>query len=88
MIAIFCFSLHKYDLIAFQKDEKSKVEFAYYINCDSSNGRFYLAWHDKGSKEQQFRISTQNLVLMQKYQIDELGKEIRPCRLKKRPPIR
>ena len=84
----FCFSLHKYDLIAFQKDEKSKVEFAYYINCDSSNGRFYLAWHDKGSKEQQFRISTQNLVLMQKYQIDELGKEIRPCRLKKRPPVR
>ena len=83
----FCFSLHKYDLIAFQKDEKSKVEFAYYINCDSSNGRFYLAWHDKGSKEQQFRISTQNLVLMQKYQIDELGKEIRPCRLKKRPPV-
>ena len=84
----FCFSFHKYDLIAFQKDEKSKVEFAYYINCDSSNGRFYLAWHDKGSKEQQFRISTQNLVLMQKYQIDELGKEIRPCRLKKRPPVR
>lgn len=84
----FCFSLHKYDLIAFQKDEKSKVEFAYYINCDSSDGRFYLAWHDKGSKEQQFRISTQNLVLMQKYQIDELGKEIRPCRLKKRPPVR
>ena len=84
----FCFSLHKYDLIAFQKDEKSKVEFAYYINCDSSNGRFYLAWHDKGSKEQQFRISTQNLVLMQKYQIDELGKKIRPCRLKKHPPVR
>ena len=84
----FCFSLHKYDLIAFQKDEKSKVEFAYYINCDSSNGRFYLAWHDKGSKEQQFRISTQNLVLIQKYQVDELGKEIRPCRLKKRPPVR
>ena len=84
----FCFSLHKYDLIAFQKDEKSKVEFAYYINCDSSNGRFYLAWHDKGSKEQQFRISTQNLVLMQKCQIDELGKEIRSCRLKKRPPVR
>lgn len=84
----FCFSLHKYDLIAFQKDEKSKVEFAYYINCDSSDGRFYLAWHDKGAKEQQFRISTQNLVLMEKYQIDELGKEIRPCRLKKRPPVR
>lgn len=84
----FCFSLHKYDLIAFQKDEKSKVEFAYYINCDSSNGRFYLAWHDKGSKEQQFRISTQNLVLIQKYQVNELGKEIRPCRLKKRPPVR
>ena len=84
----FCFSLHKYDLIAFQKDEKSKVEFAYYINCDSSDGRFYLAWHDKGSKEQQFRISTQNLVLMQKYQIDEMGKKIRPCCLKKRPPVR
>ena len=84
----FCFSLHKYDLIAFQKDEKSKVEFSYYINCDSSDGRFHLAWHDKGAKEQQFRISTQNLVLMEKYQIDELGKEIRPCRLKKRPPVR
>ena len=84
----FCFSLHKYDLIAFQKDKKSRVEFAYYINCDSSDGRFYLAWHDKGAKEQQFRISTQNLVLMEKYQIDELGKEIRPCRLKKRPPVR
>ena len=84
----FCFSLHKYDLIAFQKDKKSRVEFAYYINCDSSDGRFYLAWHDKGAKEQQFRISTQNLVLMQKYQVDELGKEIRPCRLKKRPPVR
>jgi len=75
-------------LIALQKDKKSRVEFAYYINCDSSDGRFYLAWHDKGAKEQQFRISTQNLVLMEKYQIDELGKEIRPCRLKKRPPVR
>lgn len=84
----FCFSLHKYDLIAFQKDEKSEVVFAYYINCDSSNGRFYLALHDKGSKEQQFRISTQNLISVEKYQIDELGKEIRPCRLKKRPPVR
>ena len=85
----FCFSLYKYDLISFsQVGDDGQEQFAYYINCDSSNGRFWLALHDKGAKEQQFRISTQNLAFLRKYQIDPLGKEIRLCKPEKRPELK
>lgn len=35
-----------------------------------------------------YRIGVKTALSFPKYQIDELGKEIRPCRLKKRPPVR
>lgn len=34
------------------------------------------------------RIGVKTALSFQKYQIDEMGKEIRLCRLKKRPPVR
>ncbi|HEZ5384180.1 TPA: hypothetical protein WI322_001531 [Neisseria meningitidis] len=33
-------------------------------------------------------IGAKTALSFPKYQIDEPGKEIRPCRLKKRPPVR
>ncbi|WP_123812569.1 hypothetical protein, partial [Neisseria meningitidis] len=33
-------------------------------------------------------IGIKTALSLQKYQIDKPGKEIRPCRLKKRPPVR
>ncbi|MFC3874998.1 type II CRISPR RNA-guided endonuclease Cas9 [Neisseria musculi] len=85
----FCFSLHKYDLISFPKDGNPEEEqLVYYITCDSSNGRFWIASHDKGAKEQQFRISTQNQLFIKKYQTDPLGKEIRLCKPEQRPALK
>ncbi|EGZ50990.1 type II CRISPR RNA-guided endonuclease Cas9 [Neisseria wadsworthii] len=84
----FCFSLYKYDLIEIQNPNDINQELrAYYINCDSSDGRFWLAYHDKSAKEQQFRISTQNQPIIKKYQVDTLGKEIRLCKAEKRTAL-
>ncbi|WP_165088889.1 type II CRISPR RNA-guided endonuclease Cas9 [Neisseria yangbaofengii] len=94
----FCFTLQSGDLIAVPNpiDGKEKI-FAYYISCDSSNGRLILMLPDKSvcpdgypkfKDGKQFRISSQNSSFIEKYTVDELGQEIRPCRLRKRPPVR
>lgn len=84
----FFFSLHKNDLISIHSPGEPNEElFAYFINCDSSNGRFWLSFHDKGMKEQQFRISTQNQKFIRKYQIDPLGKEIYLCKNERCPTL-
>lgn len=95
----FCFGLCKNDLILIQDPvDNSKEILAYFINCDSSNGRFNLCLHDKRDRPngygvvktdiKQFRISTQNQVLIKKYQVDVLGKVIRPCKPEKRPELK
>lgn len=95
----FCFSLNKYDLISIQDPvDANKEVFAYFIYCDSSNGRFNLCLHDKQDRPngygivkndiKQFRISTQNQKCIKKYQVDPLGKEIRLCKPEKRPELK
>lgn len=94
----FCFTLQAGDLISIPNpiNEEEKI-FAYYVSCDSSNGKFILTLPDRAKRpegygktreDNQFRISTQNQLFIEKYDVDELGKEIRSCRPKKRPPVR
>ncbi|WP_107959775.1 type II CRISPR RNA-guided endonuclease Cas9 [Neisseria cinerea] len=85
----FKFVLYANDLIKVQLKKDSF--FGYFIKLDRATGQISLRHHDldksKG-KDGIYRIGVKTALSFQKYQIDELGKEIRPCRLKKRPPVR
>ncbi len=85
----FKFVLYTNDLIKVQLKKDSF--FGYFIGLDRATGQISLRHHDldksKG-KDGIYRIGVKTALSFQKYQIDELGKEIRPCRLKKRPPVR
>ena len=85
----FKFVLYANDLIKVQLKKDSF--FGYFIGLDRATGQISLRHHDldksKG-KDGIYRIGAKTALSFQKYQIDELGKEIRPCRLKKRPPVR
>lgn len=85
----FKFVLYANDLIKVQLKKDSF--FGYFIGLDRATGQISLRHHDldksKG-KDGIYRIGVKTALSFQKYQIDELGKEIRPCRLKKRPPVR
>ncbi|MDU8925332.1 type II CRISPR RNA-guided endonuclease Cas9 [Pasteurellaceae bacterium LIM206] len=84
----FCFSLYPNDLIAIQDPNGSDDKiFAYYVRCDSSDGRMILRLSDNSavpngysvpSKNElsQFRISPLNQSYIEKYEIDVLGKKI------------
>lgn len=85
----FKFVLYANDLI--KVELKKENFFGYFSGLDRSTGNISLRSHDldktKG-KDGIYRIGVKTALSFQKYQIDELGKEIRPCRLKKRPPVR
>ena len=85
----FKFVLYANDLIKVQLKKDSF--FGYFIGLDRATGQISLRHHDldksKG-KDGIYRIGVKTALSFQKYQVDELGKEIRPCRLKKRPPVR
>lgn len=85
----FKFVLYANDLIKVQLKKDSF--FGYFIGLDRATGQISLRHHDldksKG-KDGIYRIGVKTALSFQRYQIDELGKEIRPCRLKKRPPVR
>ena len=85
----FKFVLYANDLI--KVELKKETFFGYFSGLDRSTGNISLRSHDldktKG-KDGIYRIGVKTALSFQKYQIDELGKEIRPCRLKKRPPVR
>lgn len=85
----FKFVLYANDLIKVQLKKDSF--FGYFIGLDRATGQISLRHHDldksKG-KDGIYRIGVKTALSFQKYQIDELGKEIRLCRLKKRPPVR
>lgn len=85
----FKFVLYANDLI--KAELKKETFFGYFSGLDRSTGNISLRSHDldktKG-KDGIYRIGIKTALSFQKYQIDELGKEIRPCRLKKRPPVR
>ena len=85
----FRFALYSNDLIKVQLKKDSFL--GYFSGLDRATGAISLREHDleksKG-KDGMHRIGVKTALSFQKYQIDELGKEIRPCRLKKRPPVR
>ena len=84
------FSLFKNDLV---KIKTKKAEFfGYYDGFNRWTGAIDIRIHDTeitvGKKGVIEGIGVKTALSFQKYQIDELGKEIRLCRLKKRPPVR
>ena len=85
----FKFVLYPNDVIQVQLKKDSFL--GYFSGLDRATGAISLREHDieksKG-KDGIYRIGVKTALSFQKYQIDELGKEIRPCRLKKRPPVR
>ena len=85
----FKFVLYANDLIKVRLKKDSFL--GYFSGLDRATGAISLREHDmeksKG-KDGVYRIGVKTALSFQKYQIDELGKEIRPCRLKKRPPVR
>lgn len=85
----FKFALYPNDLVL--ASLKKETYFGYFAGLDRSTGNISLRVHDleksKG-KDGVYRIGVKTALSFQKYQVDELGKTIRPCRLKKRPPVR
>ena len=86
----FKFVLYANDLI---KVTAKKNEFyGYFAGLNRATGTIDIRVHDldstKGKNGIFQSVGVKTALSFQKYQIDELGKEIRPCRLKKRPPIR
>ncbi|SUA24803.1 putative CRISPR-associated protein [Neisseria gonorrhoeae] len=71
---------------------QEKRIFGYFASLNKSTGAIDIRVHDTDSakgKNGIFKsIGVKTALSFQKYQIDEPGKEIRPCRLKKRPPVR
>ncbi|MEG9490657.1 type II CRISPR RNA-guided endonuclease Cas9 [Mannheimia indoligenes] len=95
---VFQFSLFKNDLIEIQDPSNSDNNIiAYYIR-NGDDKRFVLKLHDGAicpngyskmkDNPEQFRISVLNQKSIRKYQVDELGKNIRPCRPSKRQAVR
>ena len=86
----FKFSLHPNDLI--EVITKKARMFGYFASCHRGTGNINIRIHDLDHKIGKNGIlegiGVKTALSFQKYQIDELGKEIRPCCLKKRPPVR
>ncbi|AGH38063.1 CRISPR-associated protein, Csn1 [Bibersteinia trehalosi USDA-ARS-USMARC-188] len=92
----FQFSLFKNDLleIPHPKNENDSI-LAYFIRPDDER-RWILKFHDNakipdiyGKKDEtSIRLSIQGQKFIKKYQVDELGKNIRPCRPTKRQGVR
>lgn len=84
------FSLFKNELVKI-KTKKAEI-LGYYDGFNRWTGAIDIRIHDTeitiGKKGFIEGIGVKTALSFQKYQIDELGKEIRPCRLKKRPPVR
>ncbi|OFR02439.1 type II CRISPR RNA-guided endonuclease Cas9 [Neisseria sp. HMSC055H02] len=86
----FKFPLHPNDLVEVIT-KKARI-FGYFASCHRGTGNINIRIHDLDNKVGKNGIlegiGVKTALSFQKYQIDELGKEIRPCRLKKRPPVR
>ena len=86
----FKFPLHPNDLVEVIT-RKARI-FGYFASCHRGTGNINIRIHDLDNKVGKNGIlegiGVKTALSFQKYQIDELGKEIRSCRLKKRPPVR
>lgn len=87
---VFKFSLYSNDLVRL-KNKKDEF-FGYFVSLNRANGAIDIRVHDmesnKGKNGIFQSIGVKTALSFQKFQIDELGKDIIPCRPKKRPPVR
>lgn len=89
--ATFQFALYPNDLV--EVVTKKEKFFGYYSGLDRATGAITIREHDlessKGKAGLHRGIGVKTAISVQRYQVDELGKNIRPCRsMKKRPPVR
>ncbi|MDY4279585.1 MAG: type II CRISPR RNA-guided endonuclease Cas9 [[Pasteurella] mairii] len=89
--AQFQFTLYPNDLV--EVVTKKERFFGYYAGLDRATGAINVKEHDlessKGKAGLHRGIGVKTAISVQKYQVDELGKNIRPCRrMKQRPPVR
>ncbi len=93
---IFQFSLFKNDILEIpHPEDENKSVFAYFIRPDDDR-RWILKFHDNAKipdtyskkDDTSIRLSVQGQKFIRKYQVDELGKNIRPCRPTKRQNVR
>ncbi|SUU38882.1 CRISPR-associated endonuclease Csn1 family protein [Actinobacillus seminis] len=89
--AQFQFALYPNDLV--EVVTKKERFFGYYAGLDRATGAINVKEHDlessKGKAGLHRGIGVKTAISVQKYQVDELGKNIRPCRrMKQRPPVR
>ena len=89
--AQFQFALYPNDLV--EVVTKKEKFFGYYAGLDRASGVINIKEHDlessKGKAGLHRGIGVKTAISVQRYQVDELGKNIRPCRpMRKRPPVR
>ncbi|MDH2997411.1 type II CRISPR RNA-guided endonuclease Cas9 [Pasteurellaceae bacterium LFhippo2] len=88
--AQFQFSMFPNDLI--EVVTKKERFFGYYSGLDRATGAISIREHDleqsKGKDGLHRGIGIKMAISFTKYQVDELGKNIRPCRQSKRQPVR
>lgn len=87
--ANFQFSIFPNDLVKVKT--KKEVFFGYYAGLDRSTGNISIREHDNDinkGKSGIYRIGVKTALSFEKYQVDELGKNIRPCRKHQRQPVR
>lgn len=85
----FKFTLYPNDLV--EVVSKKERIFGYYSGLDRATGAIGIKEHDmeqsKG-KAGLYRVGVKTVLSFQKYQIDPLGKEIRPCKAEQRPELK
>lgn len=85
----FIFTMYPNDLVKVKL--KKEEFFGYYGGLDRATGAIVIKEHDlEKSKGRQgiYRIGVKLALSFEKYQVDELGKNIRPCRPTKRQHVR
>lgn len=88
--AQFQFSIYPNDLI--KLTTKKATFFGYYSGFNRLTGAINIKEHDlqksKGDKGVHLGLGVKLALSLEKYQVDELGKNIRPCRPSKRQDVR
>lgn len=85
----FIFSLYANDLVKVKL--KKETVFGYYNGLDRATGAIAIKEHDMESSKGKngiYRIGVKLALSFEKYQVDELGKNIRLCKPSKRQPVR
>ncbi|WGE81899.1 type II CRISPR RNA-guided endonuclease Cas9 [Actinobacillus equuli subsp. haemolyticus] len=88
--AVFQFSLYQNDLIKLVT--KKKTIFGYFNGLNRATSNINIKEHDldksKGKLGIYLEVGVKLALSLEKYQVDELGKNIRPCRPTKRQHVR